>query len=100
MGPTPKPTALQRFMVTATIRDSTSLAELAASTADEELLELPIGAHDPLRARRTVHLEVIATDEEHVLETLSTQPFKLIFDIDVSSIAPRDLADPAVRTQF
>jgi hypothetical protein len=68
MGTTPIPSALRRYTVTATIR-----------------------------GRRRVQLEIMAADEEHVVETLSARPFRLIFDIDVSSIVPRDVADRAVQ---
>ena len=73
----------------ATIRDDTDFTEFAALRADEqkqlEVLQSHgrIGAHHVAAARRTVFLEVMATDEEQVVETLATLPFNKFFDLDI-----------------
>ncbi|HEY5358031.1 MAG TPA: hypothetical protein VIJ82_10190 [Streptosporangiaceae bacterium] len=105
MATTSNPAAVQTFMVVATIRDNTNLAELAALRVDEEKqLEVlhsdgRIGAHHVAPARRTVFLEVIAADEEQVVETLATLPFNKFFDLDIYPTSAPDVADAALRTQ-
>ena len=89
------PAAVETFVVVATMRDDTNLADFAAPRADEQKqLDVlrsdgKIGAHHVAAARRTVFLEVMATDEEHVVETLSTLPFNRFFDLDIYSTAPQ-----------
>jgi hypothetical protein len=89
MSTTLNPAAVQTFVVVATIRDDTNFADLAALRADEEKqLEAlqsdgRIGAHHVAPARRTVFLEVIAANEEQVVETLATLPFNKFFDRDI-----------------
>ena len=83
------PAPVQMFVVVATIRDDTDFTEFAALRADEqkqlELLQSDgrIGAHHVAPARRTVFLEVMATDEEQVGETLATLPFNKFFNLDI-----------------
>jgi muconolactone delta-isomerase len=103
MSTTSNPAAVPMFMVVATIRDDTNLADLAALRADEEKkLEVlhsdgRIGAHHVAPARRTVFLEVMAADEEHVAETLATLPFNKFFDLDIYPTTPPDAADVSRR---
>ncbi len=83
------PVSVQMFLVVATIRDDTDFTEFAELRADEqkqlELLQSDgrIGAHHVAPARRTVFLEVMASDEEEVAETLATLPFNKFFDLDI-----------------
>ena len=87
------PAVLETFVVVATIRDDTNFADFAELRADEqkqlEVLQSAgkIGAHHVAAARRTVFLEVMATDEEQVVETLATLPFNRFFDLDIYSTA-------------
>jgi muconolactone delta-isomerase len=89
MSATSIPVAAQTFVVVATIRDNTNFADMAALRADEEkrLEELQsdgrIGAHHIAAARRTVFLEVMAIDEDQVVETLAILPFHKFFDLDI-----------------
>ena len=105
MSTTPNPAAAQTFMVVATVRDKTNLAEFAALRDDEqkqlEVLRLDgrIGAHYVSPARRATFIEVIATDEKQVAETLATLPFARFFDVDVYPTAPPDAAEAAHRAQ-
>jgi muconolactone delta-isomerase len=84
---------VETFVVVGTIRDDTNLADLAALRADEqkqlEVLQAAgkIGAHHVAAARRTVFLEVMATEEEQVRQTLATLPFYRFFDLDIYSTA-------------
>ena len=41
------------------------------------------GVHHVAPTRRTVFLEVMATSEEQVVETLATLPFNKFFDLDI-----------------
>jgi muconolactone delta-isomerase len=87
------PAPIETFVVVATIRDDTNLTDFAALRADEQkqldVLQSDgrIGAHHVAPARRTVFLEVMATDEEQVVETLATLPFHKFFDLDIFSTA-------------
>ncbi|MFE2941248.1 muconolactone Delta-isomerase family protein [Streptomyces sp. NPDC059255] len=105
MSPTPNPAAAQTFMVFATLRDDTDFAEFAALREDEqkrlEVLrsEGRIGAHYVSPARRATFIEVIATDEKHVAETLATLPFARFFDADVYPTTPPDAAEAAHRAR-
>jgi muconolactone delta-isomerase len=89
MSITSNPAAGETFVVVATIRDDTNVADFAAlRDAEHKQLELlqsegRIGAHHVAAARRTVFLEVMATDEEQVVETLATLPFNKFFDLDI-----------------
>jgi muconolactone delta-isomerase len=86
---------IQTFVVVATVRDDANLAELAALRSDEEKqlqtlhADGRIGAHHIAPARRTAFLEVMATDEGQVLETLATLPFAKFFDLDIYQTASR-----------
>jgi muconolactone delta-isomerase len=92
MSTTVNPAAAETFVVVATIRDDTDLADLAALGADEakqlEVLQSDgrVGAHHVAPTRRTVFLEVIAANEQQVVETLATLPFNKFFDVDVYPI--------------
>ena len=83
------PDPVQMFVVVATIRDDTNFADFAALRADEQkqlaLLQSDgrIGVHHVAPTRRTVFLEVMATSEEQVVETLATLPFNKFFDLDI-----------------
>lgn len=105
MSTTSDPAAVQTFVVVATIRDDTNFADLAALRADEEKqLEVlhsdgRIGAHHVAPARRTVFLEVMATDEEQVVKTLATLPFAQFFDLDIYPIAPPDTTEVDLGAQ-
>jgi hypothetical protein len=85
--------AMETFVVVATIRDDTNFDDFGALRDDEhrqlELLhsEEKIGFHLVAGARRTVFLEVMATDEEQVVETLATLPFNKFFDLDIYPIS-------------
>ena len=102
---TSKPAAAQTFMVFATLRDGTDLAEFAALREDEhqqlEVLRADgrIGAHYVSPARRATFLEVVADDEEQVAETLATLPFARFFDTDVYPTTPPDAAEAAHRAR-
>jgi hypothetical protein len=93
MSTTSNPAAVETFVVVATIRDDTDFADFAALRDDEhEQLELlqshgRIGVHHVAPARRTVFLEVMATDEEQVVETLATLPFNKFFNVDIYPIS-------------
>ena len=105
MSTTSDPVAVQTFVVVATIRDDTNFAELAALRADEqkqlEVLQCDgrIGAHHVSAARRTAFLEVMATDEKHVVETLTTLPFHKFFDLDIYPTEAPDTTGADVRAQ-
>jgi muconolactone delta-isomerase len=99
MSTTSTPAAVETFVVVATIRDDTDFTEFAALRGDEqkqlEVLQSEgrIGAHHVAPARRTVFLEVMARDEEQVVETLATLPFHKFFDLDVYPTAPQDTTE-------
>ena len=101
----PGPATTQTFMVFATLRDDTDVAEFAALREDEqkqlEVLrsERRIGAHYVSPTRRATFLEVIAADEEQVAETLATLPFARFFDTDVYPTMPPDAAEAAHRAR-
>ncbi|MGW3965501.1 muconolactone Delta-isomerase family protein [Amycolatopsis sp. NPDC005003] len=105
MPTTPDPAAAQTFMVFATLRDDTDFAEFAALREDEQKqLEVlrsagKIGAHYVSPARRATFLEVIAADQEQVVETLATLPFARFFDADVYPTTPPDAAEAAHRAR-
>ncbi|KDN21791.1 hypothetical protein DV20_12740 [Amycolatopsis rifamycinica] len=92
----PHPGTTQTFMVVGTLRDDTDLAEFAALREDEhKQLEVlrsqgKIGAHYVSPARRTTFVEIVATDQEQVAETLATLPFARFFDADLYPLAPPD----------
>ena len=106
MSTTPDPAAAQTFMVTAILRDDTDLAEFAAlREAEQKQLEVlrsagRIGAHYVSPARRATFIEVIATDEKHVAQTLATLPFSRFFDADVYPTTPPDAAEIAHRARL
>lgn len=97
--------ATPTFMVFATLRDDTDLAEFAALREDEqkqlEVLrsEGRIGAHYVSPARRATFIEVVAADEAQVAETLTTLPFARFFDADVYPTTPPDAAEVAHRAR-
>ncbi|MGI5133068.1 muconolactone Delta-isomerase family protein [Pseudonocardia sp. CA-107938] len=98
-------TPAKTFMVFATLRDDTDVAEFAALRDDEhrqlEVLrsEGKIGAHYVSPARRATFVEVIAADEAQVAETLATLPFARFFDADVYPTSPPDAAEAAHRAR-
>lgn len=104
MSTTSNPAATQTFMVVGTVRDDTNFAEFAALRDDEQKqLEVlrsdgRIGAHYVSPARRATFLEVIATDEKQVTETLATLPFARFFDVDVYPTTSPDAAEAATRS--
>jgi muconolactone delta-isomerase len=91
----------QTFMVVGTLRDDTDSAEFAALREDEhkqlETLRSQgrIGAHYVSPARRATFVEIIAADQDQVVETLATLPFARFFDADIYPLAPRDAAERA-----
>jgi muconolactone delta-isomerase len=99
MTTTPTPTELQTFVVVATIRDDTDFTEMMALRADEQkqiaVLQSDgrIGSDHVAPSRATAFLEVFASDEEHVMETLATLPFHPFFDVDIYPIAAPEEAD-------
>jgi muconolactone delta-isomerase len=99
MSTTPTPTGRQTFVVVATIRDDTDFAEMMALRADEQkqiaVLQSDgkIGSDHVAPSRATAFLEVFASDEEHVMETLATLPFNPFFDVDIYPIAAPDDVD-------
>ena len=103
MSATQKPGSAQTFMVVGTLRDDTDLTEFAAlREAERKQLEVlrsagKIGAHYVSPARRATFVEIIATDQEQVAETLATLPFARFFDADVYPTAPPDAAEIAHR---
>jgi hypothetical protein len=92
-------------MVLATLREDTDFTELAAlRDAEQEQLEVlradgRIGAHYVSPARRATFIEVVATDEKRVAETLATLPFARFFDADVYPTTPPDPAEATHRTR-
>jgi len=99
------PTELQTFVVVATIRDDTDLADMMARRADEQqqITRLrsdgKIGADHVAPSRATAFLEVYAADEEHVMETLATLPFHPFFDVDIYPIAAPDELESGPRAE-
>jgi muconolactone delta-isomerase len=99
MSTTANPTAHQTFVVVATIRDDTNFADMMALRVDEQKQiavlqsEGKVGADHVAPSRATAFLEVFASDEEHVMETLATLPFNPFFDVDIFPIAAPDEAD-------
>ena len=99
MSMTPNLAELQTFVVVATIRRDTNLADMMALMADEQMqirsLQAggSIGADHVAPSRTTAFLEVFASDEEHVMETLATLPFNPFFGVDVLPIEAPDDAD-------
>jgi muconolactone delta-isomerase len=93
------PTEIQTFVVVATIRDDTNFADMMALRAAEQRQiavlqsEGKIGTDHVAPSRATAFLEVFATDDEHVMETLATLPFNPFFDVDIFPIAAPDEAD-------
>jgi muconolactone delta-isomerase len=90
---------LQTFVVVAKIRDDTNYADMMSLRADEQRQiavlqsEGKIGADHVAPSRATAFLEVFASDEERVMETLATLPFSPYFDVDIFPIAAPDAAD-------
>ena len=98
MSSTAEPIELQTFIVIAIIRDDTDFAEMMALRADEQKQiaglhsDGKIGFDHVAPSRATAFLEVFASDEEHVMETLATLPFAPFFDVDIYPIvAPEEL---------
>jgi muconolactone delta-isomerase len=91
-----KPTALQTFVVVATIRDDTNFADMMALRDDEQKQiavlqsEGKVGTDHVAPTRATAFLEVFASDEEQVMKTLATLPFNPFFDVDIFPIAGPD----------
>jgi muconolactone delta-isomerase len=106
MSPTRNTTATPTFMVVATLRDDTDLAEFAALRDDEqkqlEVLRSAglVGAHYVSPARRATFVEVVADDEEQVTKTLATLPFARFFDAEVYPTTPPDPAEIAHRARI
>ena len=105
MSTTSTPTGTQTFMVFATLRADTDLAEFNALRDDEhKQLEVlrsdgKVGAHYVSPARRATFIEVLAEDEKKAMETLETLPFARFFDADVYPTAPPDAAEVAHRAR-
>jgi hypothetical protein len=105
MSTTSNPAELQTFVVVATIRDDTNFADMMALKADEQkqiaVLQSDgrIGSDHVAPSRATAFLEVFASDEEHVMETLATLPFNPFFDVDVYPIAAPDEVDAGPQTE-
>ncbi len=84
---------LRTFVVVATIRADTDFAEMMALRADEQeqIARLQaagrIGTDHVAPSRATAFLEVFASDEDQVRETLGTLPFNPFFDVDIYPIA-------------
>lgn len=97
--------AAQTFMVVATLRDDTDMAEFAALRGDEQKqlealrTEGRIGAHWVSPSRRATFVEVIAADEEQAAQTLATLPFARFFDADLYPTTPPDTAEAAHRAR-
>jgi muconolactone delta-isomerase len=93
------PTATQMFIVVATIRADTNFADMMALRVDEQKQiamlqsEGKVGTDHVSSSRATAFLEVFASDEKHVMETLATLPFNPFFDVDIFPIAVPDEAD-------
>jgi muconolactone delta-isomerase len=105
MSTTSNPPEVQTFMVVATVRDNTDLAQFAALRAyEQKQLEAlrssgRIGAHHVAPARRTTFIEVIAADETQVEETLATLPLVQFFDFDIYALAPPHAVEAAPRAK-
>jgi muconolactone delta-isomerase len=105
MSTTSTPTELQTFVVVATIRDDTDFAEMMELRAEEQrqiaVLQWDgkIGSDHVAPSRATAFLEVFASDEEHVMETLATLPFNPFFDVDIFPIAVPDVVGADPRTE-
>jgi hypothetical protein len=86
------PNELQTFIVVGTIRDDANFAEMMALRADEHKQiavlqsEGKLGVEHVAPSRATAFLEVFASDEEHVRETLATLPFHPFFVVDIFPI--------------
>jgi muconolactone delta-isomerase len=99
MSTTANPSELQTFVVVGTIRDDTDFAEMMALRADEHKQisvlqsEGRLGVEHVSPSRATAFLEVFASDEERVMETLATLPFNPFFDVDIFPIAAADEAE-------
>lgn len=105
MSATSNPSDMQTFMVFATIRDDTDLAELAALREDEHKqlqvlrAQRKVGAHYVSLPRQATFIEIIAADEDQVAQTLATLPFARFFDADVYPTIPPDAAEAAHRAR-
>ncbi|WP_020670948.1 hypothetical protein [Amycolatopsis nigrescens] len=105
MPTTPNHATAQTFMVLGTLRDDTNFTEFAALRDDEQKQlkvlrsDGRIGAHYVSPARRATFIEVIATDEKQVAETLATLPFARFFHVDVYPTTPPDAAEAAHRAR-
>jgi muconolactone delta-isomerase len=99
MSTTANPSELRTFVVVATIRDDTDFAVMMSLRADEQKRiavlqsEGKIGTDHVSASRATAFLEVFASDEELVMETLGTLPFHPFFDVDIFPIVVLDDAD-------
>ncbi len=82
------------FMVLATIRDDTDMAELQSLIPDEvahiEQLrsEQRMGAVHIALTRRTIFIETFAADEAEAIATVRTLPMGKFFDLDVFDTMP------------
>lgn len=83
-------------MVVATIRADTDSVQMMALRADEQAQiatlqsEGRVGTDHVAPSRATAFLEVFASDEDHVMETLATLPFNPFFDVDIFPITVPD----------
>jgi muconolactone delta-isomerase len=99
MSTTADPSKLQTFIVVGTLRDDTNFADMTALRADEHKQiaalqsEGKFGVEHVSPSRATAFLEVFASDEERVMETLATLPFNPFFDVDIFPIAAADEAE-------
>ena len=102
---TSTPTELRTFVVVATIRPDTDFVEMMGLRADEQeqIARLQaagrIGTDHVAPSRATAFLEVFASDEEQVMQTLATLPFNPFFDVDVYPIASPGEPDADPRTE-
>jgi muconolactone delta-isomerase len=96
---TENPIKLQTFIVVTTIRRDTNFVDMMALRVDEQeriavlQSEGKIGSDHVASSRATAFLEVFASDEDQVKETLATLPFNPFFDVDIFPIADPDKAE-------
>jgi muconolactone delta-isomerase len=90
-------------MVVGKLRADTDLTEFQALRADEQKQlqvlrsEGRVGAHYVSPGRGATFIEMIATDEKELEETLDTLPFARFFDVEVYPTVPPDAAELAHR---
>lgn len=105
MSTTSNPAKIQTFVVVATIRNDTDFAEMMALRSEEQrqiaVLQSAgrIGSDHVAPSRATAFLEVFASDERHVMETLATLPFNPFFDVEIYPIAAPDEVDASLRNE-